>query len=136
MPTESRSFSSEKSYSPSRLMCSHEMTELLTTAARFSALSSSVDAWLRGCSRTQWTTRLSGMSSITSESGGRLSIDISRQIVSGNFVIRHDRRPQTVSFYVPLRKRAYSSLSDSRITLELSSVRLNDLLYEFYFTCF
>ena len=38
MPTESRSFSSEKSYSPSRLTCSHEMTEWLATAVRISAL--------------------------------------------------------------------------------------------------
>ena len=38
MPTESRSFSSEKSYSPSRLIGSHEMTEWLATAARIAAL--------------------------------------------------------------------------------------------------
>ncbi|HEY5138802.1 MAG TPA: hypothetical protein VIJ25_05710, partial [Methylococcales bacterium] len=55
--------------------------------------------------RTRGTTRLSGMLSITSESGGRPSTDISRRIVSGNSGIRHDRRPQTVSFYVPLSKR-------------------------------
>lgn len=47
MPTESRSFSSEKSYSPSRLICPHEMTEWFATAARISALRSSVEAWLR-----------------------------------------------------------------------------------------
>ena len=47
MPTESRSFSSEKSYSPSRLICSHEMTEWLATAARIAALSSSMADWLR-----------------------------------------------------------------------------------------
>jgi DNA invertase Pin-like site-specific DNA recombinase len=34
MPTESRSFWSEKSYSPSRLMCPHEMREWLAAAAR------------------------------------------------------------------------------------------------------
>jgi hypothetical protein len=44
MPTESRSFSSEKSYSPSRLICSHEMTEWLATAARSAALNSSVES--------------------------------------------------------------------------------------------
>ena len=45
------------------------------------------------------------MSSITSRSGGRPSTDISRRIVFGNSGIRHERRPQTVSFYVPLSKR-------------------------------
>jgi len=50
-------------------------------------------------------TRLAGMLSITSESGGRLSIDISRRIVSGNFVIRVERQRQAVSLYVSLSKR-------------------------------
>ena len=50
MPTKSRSFSSEKSYSPSRLTWPHEITEWLATAARISALISSVEAWLRRCS--------------------------------------------------------------------------------------
>src|SRR5690349_15704217 len=45
------------------------------------------------------------MSSIASGSGGRPSTDISRQIASGNFEIRPERRPWTVSFYVPLSKR-------------------------------
>jgi hypothetical protein len=40
-----------------------------------------------------------------SRSGGRPSTDISRRIVFGNSGIRHERRPQTVSFYVPLSKR-------------------------------
>src|SRR5277367_3348846 len=55
IPTESWSFSSEKSYSPSKLTCSHEMAEWLATASRISALSSSVDAWSRRCWRSRYT---------------------------------------------------------------------------------
>src|SRR5450432_676277 len=43
MPTESRSFSSEKSYSPSRLTWPLEITEWLATAARISCHRSSQD---------------------------------------------------------------------------------------------
>jgi hypothetical protein len=46
-----------------------------------------------------------GMSSITSGSGGLPFTDIYRRIVSGHFEIRQERRPRTVSFYVPLSKR-------------------------------
>ena len=46
-----------------------------------------------------------GMSSITSGSGGPPSTDIYRRIVSGHFEIRQERRPRTVSFYIPLSKR-------------------------------
>ncbi len=38
---------------PEQVDVPHEMTEWLTTAARISALSSSVEAWLRRCSRTR-----------------------------------------------------------------------------------
>src|SRR5208283_3736045 len=50
-----------------------------------------------------------GMSSITSGSGGPPSTDIYRRIVSGHFEIRQERRPRTVSFYVPLSKRTHES---------------------------
>jgi hypothetical protein len=49
-----------------------------------------------------------GMSSITSGSGGPPSTYIYRRIVSGHFEIRQERRPRTVSFYVPLSKRTQS----------------------------
>src|SRR3954451_13948743 len=45
------------------------------------------------------------MSSIASGSGGRPSTDISRRSASGNFEIRPEQRPWTVSFYVPLSKK-------------------------------
>ena len=53
-------FSSEKSYSPSRLICSQAMTAWLATAARIAPLRSSVEAQPRRYSKTQCTTRLSG----------------------------------------------------------------------------
>ena len=51
-----------------------------------------------------------GMSSITSGSGGPPFTDIYRRIVSGHFEIRQERRPRTVSFYVPLSKRTQTRI--------------------------